>query len=419
MRESPRSGAAACTADSPVVLYGVVTGMPLLLVGLIAVVGAAVALAALLRRSGVAGAALPAGVLAGLLLGPGVAGRLAPELWTATFEGPPEQLQAVIHAARERDALLFATSASGATETGPPDALEALEKRWAEADAAWARARSVHRSPIAIAFLLLAGMVFLASGGATAVRAPIRRHQRTEAIVHALWWSAAGIGGAALLLWINGDALLTPGSFLICAASCCGPWCIGREDRRIAREVANEGAPLLEHSGRIASTAAIALATIAILLWNGNSAVVGCLIALACLPIGWIFPLRLATIADRFALPALTGLVFLSIEPFQDLSILLALGMYIVLEDARWFGGWIGLLVSDRAGTTGAARATLAALTVEPLIVAFVALGTASTAIRPELAGAALVGATGIAVLTKARRRAAIRLGQPAPDSYP
>ncbi|MBL9120701.1 MAG: hypothetical protein JNL80_12400 [Phycisphaerae bacterium] len=381
-----------------------------LLLGLLAVAGIAVISAECLRRIGLSGAPMAAGVLVGILLGPGVAGRIIPDRWTSTFEGPPTLLAAATAASRERDALLFALGDPSVIGADSSEALATLERAAREADAAWSLARERHRNAGGFVLLGLAAIVLLASGGATSVRAPVRRHQRTEAFVHALWWCAAGVGGAALLLWVRGDALLTTGSCLIGAAACCGPWCIGREDRLLAEGVVPEGGPLLEQSGRIANILALTLAAAALLLREELPHRAACLIVLCLLPIGWLVRMRLASVAERVALPALVAILCLSVEPFRDIGFLLPLAMYVVLEDARWIGGWIGLRLSERAGLTDAARITFASLTVEPLIVVFVAVGTVTGSLSPELAGSALLGATGIAILSKARRQVALHL---------
>lgn len=380
---------------------------------MVVVAGAAVLVAAALRRLGLAGAAVVGGVAAGVLLGPGVAGRLAPETWTRTFEGPPELLTELRGATSEREALHLALGQPAMAGVDATEALKEVEPRFERATLAWEEARAEHRRPLGWALLAASALTFLAAGAACAVRAPVRSVQRAEALLHATWWCAAAVAATALVTWIRGEPLGGPESLVIAAAACCGPWAIGREDRRIVREALPRGDALLEHSGRIASTVALGLAAAVVAMaWHRLGAterILACA-TLAALPVGWALRPRLIAFVECGALPALAALACLAVEPFRDLDPLLAVVLYLLLEDARWTGGWLGLRLSDRAAANEATRAALGALAVDPMILAFVGLGLAAGVLTPVVAASMVAGATIIAVLAKARRLVAGRM---------
>jgi hypothetical protein len=387
-----------------------------LAIGLLIVSVAAIVAAKLCRRAGVAGAAVLGGLVAGVVLGPGVVGRIAPTTWVQTFVGPSDVLAAVTETMHERAALEFALATPSAAGANARDALAAIDERRSAADRAWDDARRDRQAPLHLLLACLAACVLLASGGASAVRAPVRRHQIAEALLHAAWWSVAGIAGAAAVQWLRGEPLLTVRSCVLAAASCCGPWCIGRDDRRLVQGAFRESGALLEHSGRIATTVAILLVGAAALIqpWTWHRALVA--VPLVCLPLGWMVRVPVARVAERVALPSLTALLVLYVEPFSDIRPLLALALYVALEDARWLGGWLGLRLSGRAAAGPAARASFAALTVEPMIVAFVALGTLLGDMPPGLTLATLLAASAIAASANARRLVAQRMWGDAAD---
>lgn len=384
------------------------------LLGLVVVALAAIGVAWLLRRGGVTGAPLLAGLVVGVALGPGVAGRIAPELWTRAFRGPHETLSA--HRANQREAgsLAFALGSPQALGSDASATIAELDAKLAASATAWEIAQRDHRFARDVALACLAALVLIASGGATAVRAPVRGHQRAEALLHAMWWCAGGAVGAVALLALVGRPLLGGSSLVVLAASCCGPWRIGREERRIAQSVAPEGAALLEHSGRIASSAAaIAVAAMPFVIGSRPWAA----LAILALPIGWLVRAPIAAAVERAALPGLVAILLLAVEPFRDVAPLLAVGMYVVLEDARWLGGWLGLRLSGRAAGAGAAQASFAGLSVEPMIVAFAGIGAVAGALPNDLLASLVLGATAMAVLAKIRCTVARRLTEHPHDS--
>lgn len=386
-----------------------VVGLPVAL-GPVAIALVAIGFAAVLRRLGVAGAALLAGLTAGVLFGPGVMGRVAPDLTVRILDGDPAPLRELIALERERGAMNVALASPGLAGADASAAAGDLDERIARASAAWERTREAHRAPMRVAVMGLAALVLLGSGGATAVRSPIRRHHRAEALLLALWSGAASVGLSVVVMWLWGFAPLGPESLGLAAAASCGAFALTWDDRRAARSVSWGAAALIEQASRMATALAVALLVAATLAADAPRMRWLAWAALPCLPIGWMLRPRMAAFVDRLALPALTALCMLEVEPFRDLRIGLTLVLYLLLEDARWLGAWLGHWSTGRATPVGAMVLALAGMSVEPLIVALAALGLVTGTHPSWLAGSLLVAATAIALLAKVRAAASRRL---------
>ncbi len=386
-----------------------VVGLPVAL-GPAVIALLAVGLAAVLRRLGVAGAALLAGLTAGVLCGPGVMGRVAPELTVRILDGDPARLRELIALERERGAMSVALAAPALAGADASAAAGDLDERIAKASVAWERTREAHRAPLRVAILGLAALVLLGSGGASAVRSPIRRHHRAEALLLALWSGSASVGLSVAVMWLWGFAPLGPESLGLAAAASCGACGLTREDRRAARSVSWGAAALIEQSSRMATVMAAALLVAAMLAGGALRMPWLAWAALACLPVGWLLRPRMAPFVDRLVVPALMALCMLEVEPFRDLRIGLTLILYLVLEDARWLGAWLGHWSAGRATPVGAMALALAGMSVEPLVVAFAALGLVTGSHPSWLAGSLLAAATTMALLAKVRAAASRRL---------
>ncbi len=360
-----------------------------------------------LRRLRCPGASLLGGLCAGLLLGPGLFGRIAPDLHIAMFEGDRKLLAAVEVIDRERAALTFVTGVPQAHGASTTEAEADIDARRVLAIDAWERERAQHRRPLLIAMIVAAATVLAASGATTGVRSPVRRHHRVEALLNAAWSTAVPIALVALLVWWRGTSVFDPSSLLLAGAMACGAWCVTREDRRIARSVVWGGAALIEQIARWCSVIALPLLCVALLRGAEPTWAIASIAALFCLPLGWTVRVPVTAIAQRAALPFLVAMSMLEIEPFRDLALGLAIVFYLIAEDGRWLGGWLGHWSSGRASGFGALRLTLAGLTVGPMIVVVVGLGRATAILDPKDGFSLLIAATAIAMLSKVRGRAA------------
>ncbi len=385
----------------------------------------AVALAALLRRLRLPGGAIAAGalagLLAGLLLGPGVLGRVLPEFGTAALAGDPAILAPLRAVEREEAALGLARGAPTTIGADASDIEADLAARRTEAEAAWAAERERHAAARGLLALLLAATLLAASASASSVRAPMRRAQTGEALLLAAWSTLPVLALLALSLHLFGVEPLAPASLALAGAVIAGSFGLARDDRRVAQSVTPGGGALVEQAARWASAAAIGLVLVACVLAPDGRFAFGAALALACLPLGWLAgrtALPLASLGCRVALPALTAIAFLGVEPFRDIGgqgLWIALILYLLIEDGRWVGASIGHWIAGR-GTAGSAgilssmRLAIAGMASEPIAIALLGVGAATGILPAWLVGPALLAATGSALLAKLRASAADRL---------
>ena len=113
-----------------------------------------------------------AGVLAGVVLGPSVLGRLAPELSERTWDGAIEQRIARDGARRDLGAQRFILSELDPAIPPPPDALARTEAMVAAREAEWRDARRTHRIPLRVTMGAVVIVLMLSAGRASIPRPP-------------------------------------------------------------------------------------------------------------------------------------------------------------------------------------------------------------------------------------------------------
>ena len=223
------------------------------------------------------------GVAAGLLLGPTILGRVAPDLHDAIFAGGLQEHRDLRLIASRQGADRLAAEAAGLA-AGPP--AEIREEQAAARDrlraAQWAHQRSQR--------ILVAVLVAVTLAGAAALAVP--RGDKAPSFVGALsigGWSAALPGGLA---WLAARGLWDAGwaeAMLVAAAVAIGPWALTAVDRNAADEAETGGAATVQAAGRYATLIAIGLTAAA--LWNRHGPV-GLLWSMvpAAAVVGWLFP---------------------------------------------------------------------------------------------------------------------------------
>lgn len=164
----------------------------------------AVGLAAVLRAArcpgGVMGAAISAGIVAGLLMGPGVLGRVKPSWHDSLLRGETVQ-SAALQAELDRQRIERGTlDASGVTEVALEEFdRERLAPRRAEFQAALDRARAEFRLNLGLAESVVAGMVLMLAIPSACARSG-RLWRRTGEFAIDTRWRGAGRGALATVL---------------------------------------------------------------------------------------------------------------------------------------------------------------------------------------------------------------------------
>lgn len=313
------------------------------------------ALAWLLRAArpsgGAAWAAVLGGILAGVLVGPGVLGRVAPEAHAAMLVGASNERDTRQRLAREHAIELAVMRSSGVTpqavgELAAQHEREMAPLRDAEARATAQRAEAIAWAGVGIAAGSLA-LVYLVGGGATS-RRPIEPAQRLLARTAGILSVALPVGACALALhWLVGLDGRTGAAFGAAAAA--GWAAPGVRARRMGREARSAMTDR-------ASSAAMATGMLgAGVVVRSVALVVGAVPALIGLRrMGVSRPSRRVRRALHAALygllaPGLCAAAAMRIDPYQLLGaggaalwIVLAVGA-VASTDGRWLGavgGW-------------------------------------------------------------------------------
>jgi hypothetical protein len=386
--------------------------------------------ALLLRWARCPGAAVLGGAIAGILMGPAVFGRIAPEAFERAFVGGFEQRQALDSLRRRQGADLLAAEAGGLDE----DAIRHFSQRhWEEGialrekleAARWAFQRPTRVGVAVVVALTLLGAAFLQ------VREGDRRQGFAAPLSIGAWASllpGALAYSAMTWLWRH-----PPGPALLAAAAVAiGPWALTRVDREAADEAEFGGAHMIQTAGRIASVLAILLAAVSLLIVRGVAGSVWWL-ALLALPAGWLFPKngtgvvfgaeanrgapsglrRAAQRTSEFVLlPLLAASVGLRIDIYTHFA-LWPIVMFVLLSgDGRWLGAFMGAMLPG--GRTGmrTMRLVMGSMACGPTQLAVAALAAHTWSLPESIPYALLLGAVYIETSTPLRRIMARRLAQ-------
>ncbi len=377
--------------------------------GLLVVAVAAPLAAWGMRRVRLSSSGLLAGLVVGLLLGPGVLGRLAPEVSLRLFHGPPAEAAAIAEAARERDALSAVaaqTSADGSEEA------QRLEARLESALEAWREASAAHRVPLSAAAIALGGLVLL--GGGAHRRARRSRGNAAEALVLAAWGCLVPVALVCLWMHENGRDLTSPPTLSLASIAAIAGWRVAGPERAIARIIGPDAARTAEIACAVMALASALLLAAALaqqVTWPW--AVAGSLAVLA-------LPLRLAvgrlpglaTVSERVALPIVGALAAVRIEPFFEFALLPSLAFYLIAEDGRWMAITFGDRIAAHRPWLGAMRMALLPLEAGPSMLVVAAIALALGTISPTFGAAALFAAAVFELIGPLRYRVALQLGE-------
>lgn len=360
---------------------------------------AAIGVARLLRGLGLPGARIMGGLLVGVILGPVVFGRIAPDDWIRIVMGGQMERARIHELERDHAAWRFAA----ATIPLPPEEVAAeADRHRADLEPLEARlqsAESEHARPWAVLSILLAAG---AAACGRASRRPLERTPDRDDPIAAGAWAA---GFPALATWsvfaVIGRDAFGPEAMFTAAAVAIAGWSIESRDRRIAGEVAG-------FLARASSTAIwIACGIAAIAAWKNG---VGWGVAGVCaLPM--FIPLvhqpgfrrGFRRLRDDVILPSLAAVCVIRSEFLLDVPWGLTLILVVIAGDGRWLGWYAGLRLSNAPGEAPL-RASLSITDVAGPQLAVAATATALGVIGPGL-GFALVIAAAIIDLTSPLRR--------------
>jgi hypothetical protein len=406
--------------------------------------------ALLLRWVRCPGWAVVGGAVAGILLGPSILGRIAPEVFEEAVVGGFEQRQALESLRRRQGADVLAARTAGLDEEAMIELdvrhraeREPLEEKLREA-------RWEFQQPMRIAVSVVIVLTLL-GGGWRGVREGDRR-QGLIAPLSIGAWSSLLPGALAYFgmtwLWRHPPAP----SLLAAAAVAIGPWVLTTADRESADEAEFGGARMIQTAGRIASVIAIGAAFVALAMTRGAAGVLWCLPLLA-LPLGWLAPGKRGrprrwgresfsqekgsgvvfraeaeetaqsgalrgsgsfpgAVLEIILVPLLAACVGMKIDIYAHFAFWPIVVFILLSGDGRWLGALMGALLPGGRRGMRTMRLVMGSMACGPTQLAAAAVAAHTWAMPESIAYALLLGAVYIEMSTPLRRIMARRLEQ-------
>lgn len=379
----------------------------------------AVGVAGLMHRAGLPGAPLVAGLLVGVLAGPDVLGRAAPETFERSFRGGGE--------ARERLERLERIETLGRAAAGEVEVeIEVFEIPSEDLSDTKAALRSEiertesTRRRVPVAAVLACAVLLLATSIRDGLGAWRRcGARRSEALLLGAWVAVlpAGLGMALLHSTVVDAAAATSVDdwamlLLIASAFAIGPWRLGGADADRASASEPGGADLVRASGLVAT--AMAFSAAAASAWLSES-MLPALVLGSAVVLGAILgvvgngslrpaaaPGAVETSADpstsRWRSPSwlvapMVAIAMLDIAPLRDFAWWPVLVAVILTADGRYLGAVIaGVMPGTRRGLR-AMRLLMPLTVVGPTQTAVASVVSISGGMSPEFALALFIGA--------------------------
>jgi hypothetical protein len=359
--------------------------------GLLLVVPAAAA--GLLRGAGVRRAAIAGGVLAGVMLGPSVLGRVMPSFHERALLGGVEDRESLRAFERRRAADELAARWAELDGEARVDRIERFETERARLQtalerAAWRDQQAIRAIVVVLSALTLAGCCL----GAGRAEGP-RPH--ALAATNIGLWAAALPGGLAWLAATSwgyepADAMM------VAAAVSIGPAGLSADDALAAERAELGGARLITVAGRVASLAAIAVAAWSLHETRGWA---GAAMALA---LGSSLPPAASSPAVRrhanrlvsgLLLPSLAASAMIRIDALSDWAIWPLIVLVLLSGDGRWLGAFIGAMLPGGRRSLRSLRLVMGAAGGSATQVAAIALALHAWSMPKAAASALMIGA--------------------------
>ncbi len=351
------------------------------LLGAAVVTAVAVGLAWLLRRTGLRHAAVLAGVVTGIMLGPMVLAPTAPAAFVRWIDGGADERMALRDAERlvqaRRAAMLHAGRAPTTSDPSAAAELDAVER----CRAAVAQAQLDFAAPRRMVVLGLAALAILA---AMADPGPRQSLWQPPAFAKGAWLAAVPMSATLLCLAFLETERGTAIAFALAACTACAAVAAGTDRALVHRE---ETTGPLAQAARFATVLALAPLIIGLCVAAHGAvdaqraswvAAAACLVGLFVHGTGGRWLQRASNAA---IVPALSALLIVSIDlrthAHWITTGLVALGA----SDGRWLGAWIGARSSGALDGGSPSRTALAAQGATVAQLGFAAILASTTTI--------------------------------------
>lgn len=330
------------------------------------------------RAIGMPGHRIIPGLLIGVLLGPVVLGRIAPDIWERVFAGGVEARAELRQLDRENTAwrLAAGTARTVADDKAKHDA-QYLDAREPLVEAEHF-ARMKHQRPWSI---LTASLALFAAIVAVGCSARSRRgvsDQIIGAVSMGAWAAAVPVLGVILLAKGLGYDPFASEILILAAALAIGPWSLNPIDARIASRVVAFPGIWPCTAARTATVLGLGLVVIAAtqfgLAWS--VAVIAAL-GLARVNVTPRYRRVLRVVRNNILLPSLAAMVIIMTDVIQDARFWPILGITVLGGDGRWLGAAIGLQLRGGITSESSMRGAIVAVDTAGPQLAITAMATA------------------------------------------
>ncbi len=313
-------------------------------------------------RFPMSGRAVVAGLLAGLMIGPTIFGRVMPERFESIYHGGVKQREAL-----EYVRFLSAAASQSLRQQGD-ETMRAVQEQSSrelmEKQQAWDEARWRHQSPLRVSSMLLAAIALFFGAVCPTSQGDARQRWITSASIGI--WSFALPAAAGYVCAMRWWGTSIEEAAMLAAAVGIGPWMLSAIEREAADGAELGGARVMQTAGRIASSMALMVAGWAAWSAGGVGSVVF-MLPLMAMPVGWIIAQRLQVVApshetaeDRTVIQragrwvieptiaTLTAILCLSIDLHTQLSwtiLAMIVALALIADDGRWLGALLGALM--------------------------------------------------------------------------
>ncbi|MBM4111526.1 MAG: hypothetical protein FJ254_09265 [Phycisphaerae bacterium] len=331
------------------------------LLGAAGVAVVAIALAWLLRRTGLRHAAVAAGVVTGIMLGPAVLAPSAPAAFVRWIDGGADERVALRDAERlveaRRAAMLHAGRPPTASDPAAAEELATVVR----CSSAVEQAQTDFAAPRRWIVLALAALAILGAMSDPGPRQPI---WQPTAFTKGAWLAVVPMSATLICLALVESERGTPMAFALAACTGCAAVAAGTDRALVYRE---ETTGPLAHAARFATM--LSLVPLIIGLWLVSSGTIDAqrasFVAVAACVVGLLIHGAAARTLERacqvIILPALSALLIVSIDLRTQAHWITTGLVALGASDGRWLGAWIGARSSGALDGGSPSRTALAA----------------------------------------------------------
>ena len=385
--------------------------LTLLLISLLAV-GTAI----FLRALRLPGYRILSGLLIGILLGPTILGRIAPNQWESTFAGGMEARSALREMDRSHAAWLLASQTAGISESGITEEKIAHEFAREELIEIEEMTRHEHQTPWMVLTLIFAAIASVCASRTPNPQSLEGSLLRSDGISSGIWFASIPILGTLLVADLLGYSPLDPEILVVAAAVSVGPRALGHQEIKNSTQALPGSDEWLPRAALTATLISAVLVSYAAFSGLRSAWIVVAIILLGIPRKGWLAVHRTFRRIDLelIVVPSLAALSIIMSEVVLEWMLIPVIAICVLGGDGRWLGGVIGIRLQGGATMNQAYRVAFSLLETTIPQLAITAAAAACGAIDGIWTVALL---TGIAVVELSRPARSWMENQLIPDS--